>query len=549
MEKSKRLLTVIIPFLNEKEEVGNTIESVLEFSDNNVNLIIINDASNDNYDYDKLVLDYDIEYIKNEIRMGVAASRDLGASRCKTPYFLLLDAHMRFYDNQWVERITGVLSKNKNYLLCTQTKILRKTNGTVHVDRAEDQKTRQGAVVDLYNGNTLFESRWLFTEQNDSDRDRPVACILGAGYACSKEYWEYLKGLKGLIYYGNDEAYISMKVWLSGGECYLLKDVKIGHIYREQVPYATEHFSRVYNRLLINESMIFNKDLYKRNFSSLKTHPAFPKAFRLLHKNRKKILELKKYYETIFKHDFSFFEKINKHDMAQNEIVDKETLLYEIANHTLIRCYSLPDPGILKGQTGIIIFLFHYSKYSKSKSFSDLATRLFDNLCNSLNIDMSCSFESGLSGIGWGIQYLFLQKFITGDINEILEDFDDKIQGIDIDNMEDLSFNTGLGGIVQYINIRLSTITDLNLKNPFSIHFLNSLYLKLKSVVNNDALDSDSIDIFVYYLLFYEKEKKFDPPSLYDITCLYYPEDYSFEEYRLGLNGSANVGLKLILER
>ena len=33
--------------------------------------------------------------------MGVAASRDYGINYCTTPYFLLLDGHMRFYDAAW----------------------------------------------------------------------------------------------------------------------------------------------------------------------------------------------------------------------------------------------------------------------------------------------------------------------------------------------------------------------------------------------------------------------------------------------------------------
>ena len=39
--------------------------------------------------------------LENEVRMGVAASRDYGINYCTTPYFLLLDGHMRFYDAAW----------------------------------------------------------------------------------------------------------------------------------------------------------------------------------------------------------------------------------------------------------------------------------------------------------------------------------------------------------------------------------------------------------------------------------------------------------------
>lgn len=48
-------LTVIIPFLNDKEEVRNTVKSLHENSDQCFKIILINDCSTDGYDY-KIVL-------------------------------------------------------------------------------------------------------------------------------------------------------------------------------------------------------------------------------------------------------------------------------------------------------------------------------------------------------------------------------------------------------------------------------------------------------------------------------------------------------------
>ena len=40
-------LTVIIPFLNEGEELGNTLRSIREHADGEVDILVINDASTD----------------------------------------------------------------------------------------------------------------------------------------------------------------------------------------------------------------------------------------------------------------------------------------------------------------------------------------------------------------------------------------------------------------------------------------------------------------------------------------------------------------------
>ncbi|MDR2409006.1 MAG: glycosyltransferase, partial [Bacteroidales bacterium] len=110
---SKTYLTVIIPFINEKYEVENTLESIRSHSEENIDIILINDASDDNFDYQTVAEKYQTTYILNEKRLGVAASRELGIKLCRTAYFLLLDAHMRFYDDIWYQRIIAELDVDK----------------------------------------------------------------------------------------------------------------------------------------------------------------------------------------------------------------------------------------------------------------------------------------------------------------------------------------------------------------------------------------------------------------------------------------------------
>lgn len=96
-----KYLTVIIPFLNEGEEVVMTIKSVRETAGDLVDVITINDCSTDGFPYRERLQPYSVTYLENEVRMGVAASRDYGINYCAAPYFLLLDGHMRFYDAAW----------------------------------------------------------------------------------------------------------------------------------------------------------------------------------------------------------------------------------------------------------------------------------------------------------------------------------------------------------------------------------------------------------------------------------------------------------------
>lgn len=182
-------LTVIIPFLNEGKEVYNTVKSLREHSEQAFEIILINDCSTDGYDYKKVAEDFDAIYIEHSKRMGVAASRDEGVRNCSTEYILFLDAHMRTCQRDWVDFTE----------LCV---------------------------------------KWSTDECTlPEDRVIDIPCVLGAAYACSKEYWLHLEGLKGLRSYGLDEQLISLKVWLDGGKCRLIKDVTFGHIFREATYY------------------------------------------------------------------------------------------------------------------------------------------------------------------------------------------------------------------------------------------------------------------------------------------------------------------------
>lgn len=128
-----------------------------------------------------------------------------------------------------------------------------------------------------------------------------VAAVLGAGYAASRRYWDYLKGLSGLLYYGGDEAYISLKVWMEGGQCLLLKDIIIGHIYRDQAPYRRYSDKEIYNSLFISY-LLFPQSWYCLSFAIAfkKDKKTFVEARRLMESRRFEIESYKSYYKRIF---------------------------------------------------------------------------------------------------------------------------------------------------------------------------------------------------------------------------------------------------------
>jgi len=549
---SNKKLTVIIPFLNEKCEVENTLESIKIHSNNDIEIILINDASDDGFDYKSVVEKYNVIYIENTERMGVAASRDLGVKVCQTPYFLLLDAHMRFYDNSWVKRIIEELEKDKRTLLCCQTKILRLENDIVAVDPKDFPS--HGAYIELYNGEEglLIEPFWILQESAGSShlQSIPIPCVFGAGYACSKDYWQYLKGLEGLKYWGCDEPYISLKVWLEGGSCKLLKDVVIGHIYCSFAdhPYEIDMMYRLYNRLLIIE-LLFPEIYKKELISQLRRfhYDYLSESLLILYENRKTVNRLKNYYQQIFTRDFSFFEKLNNQCYKNNRVVENpNTILRDIAARA--ETEFIPDIGIWKGRMGVVIFLFHYAQYSNNDLYKDLAENMLTDIFNDIRKDTHYGFATGISGIGWGIEYLFQQGFIEGDTNEILSDFDKRIMEIDPKRIVDLNKDYGLGGIVLYLLARLFSIKKEKKENPFDSEYLSSVYNRIRSVIEQKDATCDSVGFFIEFLDYYQDKKTIDQPEIYDVWCLLNPQNIPLKDLELGLPGVSGIGIKLILE-
>ena len=309
----QKQLTVIISFLNEGYEVERTVSSVLEFAENKVDILVINDGSNSLYDYEEMLRPYsNVKYVKNEVRRGVTVCRHWGVQQIETPYFILLDAHMRFYEKGWVDKIVSYLQEDDRRILCCQTRALIKDESDeiiVHPTR----KTSYGAYIHLQDENKLLSPKWIYQDRMFSDEAiEDVPCILGATYAASKRYWNYIKGLEGLKLYGHEEPYLSMKVWMEGGRCQLIKDIEVGHIYRTKFPYRVGNEEMMYNRMWIAAVLLpeeYRNRVYE--MSQKQDENIFQSVLERLKEKKDIIDELKDYYRQISMNNFALIEQLN----------------------------------------------------------------------------------------------------------------------------------------------------------------------------------------------------------------------------------------------
>ncbi|MEG1580702.1 MAG: glycosyltransferase, partial [Bacteroidaceae bacterium] len=487
---TEKKLTLIIPFLNEGVEVARTVASAREFAKDEVDIIVINDRSDDEYHYYEELKPYNVFYLFNEKRLGVAASRDLGVRLCKTPYFLLLDAHMRFYDNRWLSCIVSLLEKDDRCLLCSQTKILyRDEEGNVQELPEGEEATTYGAYMPFLKENYLPDIEWNYIERYPEEDTEPIMFVLGAGYAGSKRYWTYLKGLQGLKDFGSDEILISLKVWLEGGPCILLKNHKIGHIYRKEAPYLILQAKTIYNNLYIADLLLpttlnnwahavactKNKELYKCVCTTLQS-------------NKEENSNMKQYLQSIF--TVSFDRILEMQQKLQNGRIKFTQEAKDFISETKEWLpTNLPtDFGISEGKAGIIIWLFHYSLYARERVNKIVYTLLEEIEEAVKRKKLPWNFKYGLCGIGWLCMYLFTNKFLRHTNIDILQAVDNEIQSLKSERITNYTIDLGAGGILCYLSTRLITAKKFGLDCNFTKDFLEEMETMAYRTIE-DAMD------------------------------------------------------------
>lgn len=135
-------------------------------------------------------------------------------------------------------------------------------------------------------------------------------------------------------------------------------------------------------------------------------------------------------------------------------------ILRDIADKEMLTSLFMRDYSLMDGQMGCAIFFALLSRHTENHWYEDFASELLENICDNLTIHLPVNFSSGLCGIGWGIEFLKYKEFINDDTDEILSDIDKAVMERDIRRTTDTSLETGLTGVLAYVNCRLMSKRD-----------------------------------------------------------------------------------------
>lgn len=154
----------------------------------------------------------------------------------------------------------------------------------------------------------------------------------------------------------------------------------------------------------------------------------------------------------------NIFDKLNlfflsfARRICQNQFrtMENEKLLMRIVNQNLLYGSFNPDPGLFSGRMGMVIFFFHYARYTGNEWYESFAGEILDDIYEDITEDMPLSLTNGLCGVGWGMLYLIQQGFVEGEVDEVLEMVDRKVEQLPARQVE---------GIEHYFRFR-SALTD-----------------------------------------------------------------------------------------
>lgn len=220
-------------------------------------------------------------------------------------------------------------------------------------------------------------------------------------------------------------------------------------------------------------------------------------------------------------------------------------LLDGLIDHLLLNSSFTKDVGLYHGKMGIAIFFYFYSRYLKSCLYEDFANELLDEVINDINEDLPINFERGLCGIAWSIQYLINDNYIASSDLNIFKNIDIKIMERDPRRFSDLSIETGIGGIFNYINLRMNSA--IKSENPFFFDqtYLTDLYEVANAIICKNRSEKLSTIAKTYIDLFNGSNTGADMFKLEYIIPIDCSQDIANDN--LGLcGGYAGVGLKII---
>ena len=103
---------------------------------------------------------------------------------------------------------------------------------------------------------------------------------------------------------------------------------------------------------------------------------------------------------------------------------DRET---RIDHALLLYCDLLKKAGLAHGKFGVALYFYLRAGTGKDGVYAMTADMLLEDVMEELTLDMPVDFLYGITGIGWGVEFLIRQGMVSANRDEVLEELDEAV--------------------------------------------------------------------------------------------------------------------------
>lgn len=287
-------MTFIIAFRDENHEIERTVAS-MRYMCSHSNITLIDDFSDDNFDYKTIADRYGCTYRRLGNNLGSAGAKHFGGITNDTKYFCFFDGHQRIYHKDLDLTFIKHLEEKPNAIFAARSVYIDKKKG--YYINESDYKGAPGHkglsyccyITDIKGRE--WDPKWCDKIIDKDDRNKTrVMCVLGAVYAMRTEWFRNIRGMEGLTIYGLEETCISVKTWMLGGECFVLKNIGVGHLYRSKNASPIDPNCIDANRIFLTHMFLDDENTIKKYDDNLKAYigeDRFKKAMVYFERKRK----------------------------------------------------------------------------------------------------------------------------------------------------------------------------------------------------------------------------------------------------------------------
>lgn len=276
-------ISLIIPTVNEGENLSMTIESIQETITGAYEIIIVDNGSTDgSTGFIEQTSDPRIRLLKTGERLGVAGARNYGAAFAESNILIFVDAHMLF-PQDWLAPVLDVLHEEQVQLVVPAVSAW----GNPHAI---------GYGIS-WRGAKL-QPKWL-SKQSSAPYAVPLAG--GCFQAFHRAFFYEIGGYdSGMTNFGSEDLEMCLRVWLLGYQVKIVPQVEISHRFRRTAPYEFGWIDTSSNFLRLVYAH-FNEQRIERVLAAHTATPCFDEALKRVRISdiwlKKRTLELKRTYD------------------------------------------------------------------------------------------------------------------------------------------------------------------------------------------------------------------------------------------------------------